>query len=509
LSVKITTEKLPKSLISLQIELDKDRLERGLDQAARRLSQKYPVHGFRPGKVPRFIIERTFGRQMLIEEASEDLINKAFRDALKQENIEPVGPASLQGISSSDPFIFTVHVPVAPTVDVGDYRAIHVPLEIEPITEEMVDQAMDVLRERHKVLKELDAPRPVQEGDEIRVRLDTIVDGAPLVEREEGEPAPEKTLDVVKGRLIEELYTGLLGMNVGETKEITARLPDDHPDERVRGKEVTFKVEILQIQERLLPDWEELPTLENFDGALEELRAETRADLERTAREQAEQKVLNAYLEQLVAQTSFDVPEVMIREQAEELLKREGQQFARYGITPEQLLEYRGQTRDEALDALMPEAERQIQTNLAVREVLLREGLTASDAEIESEINRLALDYAEDQRERVTGLLRSDMRQTVASLVLDRKFRERLLAIATGTAPALEEPATSAAPAAVSMAVEPSEPETPADTQASESEPETPADTQASEPETPAVATTTTEAPVAAELPGPEPATSA
>ncbi len=493
--MKITTEKLPKSLISLQIELDKDRLERGLDQAARRLSQKYPVHGFRPGKVPRFIIERTFGRQMLIEEASEDLINKAFRDALKQENIEPVGPASLQGISSSDPFIFTVHVPVAPTVDVGDYRAIHVPMEIEPITEEMVDQAMDAIRERHKVLKELDAPRPVQEGDEIRVRLDTIVDGAPLVEREEGEAAPEETLDVVKGRLVEELYTGLLGMNVGETKEITARLPDDHPDERVRGKEVTFKVEILQIQERLLPDWEELPTLENFDGALEELRAKTRADLERTAREQAEQKVLNAYLEQLVAQTSFDVPEVMIREQAEELLEREGQQFARYGITLEQLLEYRGQTRDEALDALMPEAERQIQTNLAVREVLLREGLTASDAEIESEINRLALDYAEDQRERVMGLLRSDMRSTIASMVLDRKFRERLLAIATGTAPALEEPATSAAPAAVSMAVEPSEPETPADA-------------QASEPETPAVATTTTEAPVAAESPGQEPATS-
>lgn len=494
--MKITTEKLPKSLISLQIELDQDRLERGLDHAARRLSQKYPVHGFRPGKVPRFIIERTFGRQMLIEEASEDLINKAFRDALKQENIEPVGPASLQEISSSDPFIFTVHVPVAPTVDVGDYRAIHVPLEIEPITEEMVDQAMDALRERHKVLKELDAPRPVQEGDELRVRLDTIVDGAPLVEREEGEPASEETLDVVRGRLVEELYTGLLGMNVGETKEITARLPDDHPDERVRGKEVTFKVEILQIQERLLPDWEELPTLENFDGALEELRAKTRADLERTAREQAEQKVLNAYLEQLVAQTSFDVPEVMIREQAEELLEREGQQFARYGITLEQLLEYRGQTRDEALDALMPQAERQIQTNLAVREVLLREGLTASDAEIESEINRLALDYAEDQRERVLGLLRSDMRPTIAGMVLDRKFRERLLAIATGTAPALEEPATSAAPAAVSMAVEPSEPEAPAAA-------------EASEPETPAVSTTTTEAPVAAKAPGPEPAASA
>lgn len=186
----------------------------------------------------------------------------------------------------------------------------------------------------------------------------------------------------------------------------------------------------------------------------------------------------------------------MIREQAEALLEREGQQFARYGITLEQLLEYRGQTRDEALDALMPEAERHIQTNLAVREVLLREGLTASDAEIESEINRLALDYAEDQRERVLGLLRSDMRPTIAGMVLDRKFRERLLAIATGTAPALEELPAPAAPAEASVAAEPSEPEALAAA-------------GSSEPEMPAVSTTTTEAPVAAEAPGPEPAASA
>ncbi|MCS6883510.1 MAG: trigger factor [Oscillochloridaceae bacterium] len=453
--MKITTEKLPRSLIALQIELDKDRLERGLDQAARRLSQKYPVHGFRPGKVPRFIIERTFGRQMLIEEASEDLINKAFREALKQENIEPVGPPSLKEISSSDPFIFTVHVPVAPTVDVGDYRAIRVPLEIEPIAEETVDRAMEMIRERHKVLKELDSPRPVQEGDEIRVRLDTIIDGAPLVERAEGEAAPEETLDVVRGRLVEELYAGLLGMNVGETKEITARLPDDHPNERVRGKEVTFKVEILQIQERLLPDWEELPTLENFDGTLEELRARTRAELEETARTQAEQKVLNAYLEHLVAQTSFDIPEVMIRDQAEEMLEREGRQYARYGVTLEQVLEYRGQTRDQAVEALLPQAERQLQLNLAAREVLHREGLVVSDAEIESEIERMALEYAEDQRENVAKLMRSSLQREIAGLVLDRKLRERLVAIATGTAPAPEAPATPVAPAAAGESSEP------------------------------------------------------
>lgn len=433
--MKITTEKLPNSLLSLQIELDKDRLEKGLDQAARRLSQKYPIHGFRPGKAPRFIIERTFGREMLIEEASEDLINKAFRDALKQVNIEPVGPASFQGISSSDPFIFTVHVPIPPTVDIGDYRAIRVPLDIEPVTDEAVAQAMEMIRERHAVLKELEEPRPVQEGDQIRVRLETIVDGKPLEERTEDGNPPEQTLVVAKGRLVDELFNGLIGMQVGDTKAIVAQMPADHPNEQVRGKTVTFNVEILNIQQRLLPEWEELPSLENFEGTLDDLRAKTRAELERHARDIAERKVLDAYIERLVAQTSFDIPEVMIRDQAKRLFEEQVRQFSRYGVTQEQLLKYRGQTLDQALDALMPDAERQTKINLALREVIRREGLSASDAEIEYEIGRLALDYAEDQRDNVTRLLQSQLRPTIAGMVIDRKLRERLIAIAAGTAP--------------------------------------------------------------------------
>lgn len=441
--MKVTTEKLPQSLLALQIELDKERFERGLDQAARRLSQKYPVHGFRPGKAPRFIIERTFGRESLIEEASEDLINKAFRDVLKQEKIEPVGPASLQSISSAEPFTFTIHVPVPPTVDVGDYRAIHVPLEIEPITEEQLDRAMDVIRERHVVLKELPEPRPVQEGDQIKVRLDTIVEGEPLEERDENEEPAEQTMDVVPGRLVDELYAGLLGMQVGEHREMVAQMSEDHANEQVRGKEVTFKVELLGIQERLLPDWEEVPTLENFEGNLEELRAKTRAELEQTARNAAERKTLDSYIDQLVTQTSFDIPEVMVREVAESLLQEQERQFARYGITLEQMLEFRGQSRDDAIEALMPEAERQTKINLALREVVRREGLETTEAELTSEMDRLLIDYEAEDRANVAQILRTQLRSTVANAVLDRKLRERLLAIATGTAPEPGSPAAT------------------------------------------------------------------
>ncbi|HMQ35161.1 MAG TPA: trigger factor, partial [Chloroflexaceae bacterium] len=434
--MKITTEKLPKSLLSLQIELDKDRLERGLDQAARRLSQKYPIHGFRPGKAPRFMIERTFGREALIEEASEDLINKAFREALKQEQIDPVGPASLQGIDSADPFTFTIHVPVQPTVEVGDYRSLRAPLELEPVADEQVERMMDVIRDRHVVLKELDEPRPAQEGDQLKVRLDTLLDGEPLEPRPEGAEAPEQTLDLVKGRLVDELYEGLIGAGVGDTKEVVATLPEDHANEKVRGKEVTFKAEILSIQERLLPDWEEVPTLENFEGTLEELRAKTRADMEASAKNAAERKALDSYIEQLVAQTSYDLPEVMVHDLAHELLHDQERQFSRYGITLDQMLQYRGQTHEQAIDALMPDAERQLKVTLALRQVVGQEGLNISQDEVEQEVERLLEDYEAEQRPSVAEVLQSSqMVNSVANSVLDRKLRERMIAIATGNAP--------------------------------------------------------------------------
>lgn len=455
--MKVTTEKLPKSLISLQIEIDRDQFERGLDQAARRLSQKFPIHGFRPGKAPRFIIERTFGRAALIEEATEDLINNAYKKAIQQEQIEVIGPPALERIDSLEPFIFTVKVPVPPTVTLADYRSIRVPLNVEPVTDQMVELELERMREEHVILQELDEPRPAQQGDRLRVLLSTKVEGdedkAETGDRSEAESeaaGSEEQLDLEPNRLVDELYQGLIGMNVGEKKEIVATMPDDHAEESIRGKKVTFKVEVLGIQRRIVPAWEELPGLVNFTGTLDELKAKVRADLEEAERRRAEQALLNAYLEQLVEQTTFDIPDVMIRDLAHSMLHDQEQQYARYGITLEQVLQYRGITHDQAVDELLPEAERQTKVTLALSEVIKQEGLTVTDDEIAAEIERILADYEEERRPQLKEMLNTQLRSSVANVVLDKKLRARLAEIARGESSA----APDAEPATESTATE-------------------------------------------------------
>jgi trigger factor len=453
--VKVTTEKLPKSLLALDVELDRDQVEKGLDRAARRLSQKVNVPGFRKGKAPRFILENYFGRQALIEEATDDLVNKAYKEVLQQEQIEPYGAASLETINfDAEPYSFRAVVPVAPTTTLPDYREIRAPLEVAEVTDDMIEAAMNARRERHVVLRAPEEPRPAQQGDQLAVQLESWVDGEPLDDRDENGEVRESTIVLEPDRVVEGLYDGLLGIAPDETREITAQMPDDHTNEQVRGKEVLFKVKLLRIQERLLPDWDELPVLEEFEGTLDDLREKTRGELAETAREAAERETLDAFIKQLVEQTEYDIPDALIEREADDMLHRQGHEFERYGITLDQMLQYRGKTHDEAVDELKPQAEERLRNTLALREVINAEGLVVDEAEVDAEVERMLDTYEEEQRERARTLLSAQLRPTVASSVLDKKLRERVVAIATGNAP--ERTATPAAESelAVSEAAE-------------------------------------------------------
>jgi trigger factor len=430
----------------VDIELDSDRLEKGLERAARRLSQKHTIPGFRKGKAPRFIIENYFGRAALIEEASEDLINRSFREALEQEQIELLGAPTLHSIEPSETFRFKVSVPAPPTVTLGDYRSIRVPLHVEPVTEEVIQRSLENRRDKHTVLKELEEPRPAQTGDQLTVKLETLIDGEPVDNVPEGQEPPDSTLVLEEERIVPELCQGLLGASGDEEREITAQMPEDHPNEDVRGKEVTFKVKVVGIQERVLADWDELPTLEEFEGTLEDMREEARQKLEEGAQSEAERQVADSFIEQVIEQTEYDVPDVMIREMGNEMLEQQGQRFAQYGITIDQMLQFRGQTRDDAIDELLPEAEKRLKTRLALQQIVEREQIDVSNEEMQQEAENTLQSYDEDTRQAIQEAISSQQEVAsqfytmTANAVLDRKLRERILAIATGNAPELPEP---------------------------------------------------------------------
>ncbi|PMP76580.1 MAG: trigger factor [Roseiflexus castenholzii] len=443
-SVKVTTEKKPRSVLELTVELDKEQIEKALDRAARRMSQKYNIPGFRKGKAPRFIVENYFGREALLEEASDDLIQKAFQEALKQEGIEPYAQAHLTAVNlGHPPFNFTVEVPVAPTVELPDYRAIRVPFEQDEVTDEMVNHAMEHLRDRHVVLRSLEEPRPAQYGDQLTVQIETYVDGKPLESRGEGEEIPQSTLVLDPERIVPGLYEALLGVSPNTMVDVTVRMADDHENEQVRGKDVRFVVNVLEIQERLLPEWDELPALENFEGTLDELREKTRQELIAAARKSAEDRVFLEYVRQVVAATTFDLPEALIEREADSILREREEEYERYGVRPEQVYEAQGTTREALIERLKPAAEERAKRGLVLREIARAEGLAPDETEIAQEIEDIVASMEEEQRDSARIILGSELRSFVAAGIVDRKLRRRILAIATGD-PSFEQQTTLA-----------------------------------------------------------------
>lgn len=183
----------------------------------------------------------------------------------------------------------------------------------------------------------------------------------------------------------------------------------------------------------MLPDWEELPTLTEFEGDFDALRQNSRERLEKASEDKARRSVIDQFLDRLASETEFDIPEAMVRERAEELFHQQASEFQRYGITEEQFLKMSNKTHDEAVGEFMTQAEPDVRRSLIVRELIRREALTINDEDVSTEHERFLQDFTADRREEVQKMLsQPNMRQMIASAALDRKLRDRLVALATG-----------------------------------------------------------------------------
>jgi trigger factor len=271
----------------------------------------------------------------------------------------------------------------------------------------------------------------------VSAEVDALRDGISINGREPGQPASSTDLILEPGRLVEGLMDGIIGMTIGENRQISSFMPDDYSDENLRGVPVVFDVTVRRIQERILPDWDEIPTLEQFDGTLTDFKHKTSDDLAKNASRNAETRIVNAFIEFLIAQATFDYGDASIEIEADRILRGQEAEYSRYGITAEAVYKQMGQDRNVLLKQLLPQGEERLKSNLVMREFITAEGLTVSDEDIDAEIETMVGEYSGEQADTMRALLRNEMVSSVANAVLDRKMRARIVALATqgGSAP--------------------------------------------------------------------------
>lgn len=430
--MKLTCERLPGSVARLEIEVDQETMDRELDRAYRRLSNRVLIPGFRRGKAPRVLVERALGEGAVLQEATKELVPRMITEALEQQSLEPVGEPDGFELLSAAPFRFQVTVPLVPTVELGDYRGVTVERQDVEVSDEEVADALEKLRARAAQWVEPDPPRPAREGDQLVVDVQDFVDGEAVSDLQQ-----DVTVVLGEGPLIEALDRQLIGVEAGSDHEFEATLPEDHRVESVAGKPARFHVHVKSIRERRIPELSDALAQEVGDGAqtVEELRRSVAAQMQGRAESDERTRLINEIIDQVVARSKVEVPEVLVEREIDHQIEHMASDLESQNLKLEQYLRFTNRTGAQLRDELRESAEKRLIRGLVLSEVARAEQVTVEESDIEAEISRVLEGVDTSEHDAARALFSNEnLRGRIRSDLFDRKLLNRLSEIVLGQA---------------------------------------------------------------------------
>jgi trigger factor len=441
--VNVTTEPRDNRQLLLTIEVPPERVDTAMNQAARRLSQKYKIPGFRPGKAPRDVVERMVGKQALLEEVVDDLGPKVYKEAIEANNIEPYGMGEMEDFSL-EPMVFKMVVPLAPIVDLGDYKSLRVPYIAPTVDDHQIEHQLDHIRENNAIVEPVDDDTVAAENMIATVDIEGTVEGRPFISRQERVAINlYPPLDHDEEML--DFSAPIIGMKPGEDKTFSLSVPDTEQYGDVAGKTADFQVHLHSLQKRELPALDDAlaQTVGDYE-TLDALKDEIRSELLSAAQRQTNDRYSDECIGALVKQATIEFAPQMIKGEVDELVERTERRIKQQKMTMQDYLEALGKTEEEYREELKPTAEIRLKRGLALSELVKRESLTVSDEEVEQQIDRMAAMYGPQSSEARTTFSQPQNRDGIKIDLLTQAALKRLMAFCKGEAnkPA-EEPAAA------------------------------------------------------------------
>jgi trigger factor len=388
----------------LEVELPPDRLQRSIEESVRHLGRRTRVPGFRPGKVPRPVLERALGvrrddpdgRNPIYDDAKDHLFEGSVIEALKEADLDILSIPEPEWIAFDEGrgATYRVVLPLRPEVNLGAYTDYPFGITVEPVDEPKVDAVVDELRDQHASLVPVEG-RGAEDGDYAVISFETTREGTPV----EGGRSERFPLIVGKERIIPGFEAQVRGLKEGEEKSFTLTFPDDYPDPDLAGKPADFHVTMRELRAKVLPpaDDDFAQTIGDY-ADLATLRSQVRTRLEANARDHARHAFADRIIEFAMANASVELPDLLVERETEVMLDELKIRLAEQRIGWDEYLRVTG--RDEAAiraDQREP-AEKRVKTLLVVSAIADREKIDIDDAEIEAEISRARQRYAENPK---------------------------------------------------------------------------------------------------------------
>lgn len=417
-AVKIEEISSVKKKLSFDIPWADVKME--LEAVYRKVGKTAKIKGFRPGKIPRAILEKHY-REDAEGETISNLINKHYWDALQQKEIPAVTQPEIEqkGFEAEKDFSFSATVEVEPVVEPKDYIGLELEKEEPVVTAEELDARMAEIRQMFATMEEVTEARGIQTGDFATIDFAGTLAGESLKELK----ADNHMLEIGSKTFVPGFEEQLIDMKQGETKTISVTFPDDYNAAHLAGKDVEFTVEIKGIRVKKLPviDDEFIKNFERYDS-LEALKADIQKGLEEEKRRKIALDFEKQISDKLLEKNDFDVPDSFVERQIYYMMSDTQRRMVSGGMEPKKAAEFSMKLHDHFRE----EAAKIVKTVLLLKGIAEKEGLVAGEDEVEIQIREIAAQRAQDYETLRNKLEKDDMMDNIKSEIQNRKTYEFL-----------------------------------------------------------------------------------
>jgi trigger factor len=441
MSLKISTEPKENRQLEMVIEVGQERVDQELRKAARKVAGQLRIPGFRQGRAPYNMVVRHVGMGALFEEFVDELGQEVFRQAIEQENIEPYAVASLDNIDL-DPLRYTLTIPLAPEVKLGEYRSLRVEEVKSEIDEAQVQARIDSILEREAGYVDVD--RPSEYGDLMTIDVRAVVldeegneTDTVVLDESDWDITPDQENPMEPAGFDEEL----VGMTPNSEKIFDIAWPEDSPS-MYAGKDVRFQVTVHTIRTYQKPELtdeiaQSIGEYETADALIEGIRESLREE----RAEEAESEYLEQVLEKIVEVSELDYPPAAVDLQIDQITRNTDMQVRQMGLQSlEHYLQLTGQTLDQYREGLREQAETLLRRNLVIAQIAEAEQIKPTDAEFVERLNLILgaenEDATDEQKESRAGVIemmrQGPNRSVIDDQIISEKTIARILAIARG-----------------------------------------------------------------------------
>ena len=409
-----TYEKVSSNKAKLSFTVPAEQFEAAMQKAYLKNRGKINVPGFRRGKAPRKLIETMYGESVFYDDAFQLIFPDLYDEAVKENNLQVVDQpeVDVQEIGEGKDLVFSCEVYVRPDVTLGDYKGLTVNVTKQTVTDADIDARIE--QDRKKVARQIDVEGALENGDTVKLNYMGTVDGVAF----EGGTAENQTLTLGSGQFIPGFEEQMVGMNIGEEKDLNVTFPEKYHSEELAGKAAVFHVKVLSATRTELPKLDDDFAADASEyNTFAEYKDSIVKELNDRAAKNNEIAVENALVEKAVENASMDIPQAMINEQTNYLLREMQMRMAYQGLKMEDYLKYTGQTIEQLADMYKGEAEHRVKVELTLDAIRKAEGIEPTDEDVAKQIAEQAErmgQSVEDFEKTLTDEQRGYLRDTAA-----------------------------------------------------------------------------------------------